>query len=136
MAYGLDNFEFIQIPEVKNIDEDSVNKNIELINSVRIWDTKALNDTYKEIQGIRPYYRFYDVDIDRYIIQNELREVMLSARELDQNLLTSDSKSWVNLHLKFTHGYGVCMNPVNEVTNEGLPNLYIKDIPPKYENLI
>jgi len=133
MAYGLDNFEFIQIPEVKNIDEDSVNKNIELINSVRIWDTKALNDTYKEIQGIRPYYRFYDVDIDRYIIENELREVMLSARELDQNLLTSDSKSWVNLHLKFTHGYGVCMNPVNEVTNEGLPNLYIKDIPPKYE---
>jgi uncharacterized membrane protein (UPF0182 family) len=133
MAYGLDKFKFVQIPEVKNIDEDTINENIELIKSARIWDTRALNDTYKEIQGIRPYYRFYDVDIDRYIIENELREVMISARELDQNLLTSDSKSWVNLHLKFTHGYGVCMNPVNEVTNEGLPNLYIKDIPPKYE---
>lgn len=133
MAYGLDKFQFVQIPEVKNINENTVNENIEVIKSARIWDTRALNDTFKEIQGIRPYYRFYDVDIDRYIIENELREVMISARELDQNLLTTDSKSWVNLHLKFTHGYGVCMNPVNEVTNEGLPNLYIKDIPPKYE---
>lgn len=133
MAYGLDKFQFVQIPEVKNINENTVNENIEVIKSARIWDTRALNDTFKEIQGIRPYYRFYDVDIDRYIIENELREVMISARELDQNLLTTDSKSWVNLHLKFTHGYGICMNPVNEVTNEGLPNLYIKDIPPKYE---
>lgn len=133
MAYGLDKFKFVQIPEVKNIEESTINENIEVIKSARIWDPRALNDTYKEIQGIRPYYRFYDVDIDRYTIENELREVMISARELDQNLLTSDAKSWVNLHLKFTHGYGVCMNPVNEVTNEGLPNLYIKDIPPKYE---
>lgn len=133
MGYGLDKFQFVQIPAVKNIDEKALNENIEVIKSARIWDPRALNDTYKEIQGIRPYYRFYDVDIDRYIIENELREVMISARELDQNLLTSDSKSWVNLHLKFTHGYGVCMNPVNEVTSEGLPYLYIKDIPPKYE---
>ncbi|MGB9842831.1 MAG: UPF0182 family protein [Caldisericia bacterium] len=133
LAYALDKFKFVQIPEVKNINENTINENIELIKSARIWDTRALNDTYKEIQGIRPYYRFYDVDIDRYIIENELREVMISARELDQNLLTSDSKSWVNLHLKFTHGYGVCMNPVNEVSNEGLPYLFIKDIPPKYE---
>lgn len=133
MAYGLLDFKFVQIPEVKNINNEIINSNIELIKSARIWDPRALIDTYKEIQGIRPYYRFYDVDIDRYLISNELIEVMISARELDQNLLPSDSKSWVNLHLKFTHGYGVCMNPVNEVTSEGLPYLYIKDIPPKYE---
>lgn len=133
IAYDLEKFKYVQIPEIRDINEKIINDNIQVIKSVRVWDPRALVDTYKEIQGIRPYYRFYDVDIDRYVIEGELREIMLSAREIDQNLLPSDSKSWVNLHLKFTHGYGLCMNPVNEFTSEGLPYLYIKDIPPKYE---
>ncbi len=132
-AYGIEEFNFVEIGKVSNITKDIVEKNQTVINSARIWDPRALKDTYKEIQGIRPYYRFNDVDIDRYIINDSLREVMLSARELDKNLLPSDSRSWVNLHLKFTHGYGVCLSAVDESTAEGLPVLIIKDIPPKIE---
>jgi len=132
-AYNINNFKFIDIGVATNVTKDTIEKNQVIINSARVWDPRALKDTYKEIQGIRPYYRFNDVDIDRYILNGELREVMISARELDKNLLPSDSKSWVNLHLKFTHGYGVCMSPVDESTNEGLPVLYIKDIPPKVD---
>lgn len=132
-AYGIENFNFFEIGKVSNITKEIVEKNQTVINSARIWDPRALKDTYKEIQGIRPYYKFNDVDIDRYIINDSLREVMLSARELDKNLLPSDSRSWVNLHLKFTHGYGVCLSAVDESTTEGLPVLLIKDIPPKIE---
>lgn len=132
-AYGLDVFNYVEINKLSNITRDIVEKNKTIINSARIWDPRALKDTYKEIQGIRPYYRFYDVDIDRYIINGSLREVMISARELDKNLLPSDSRSWVNLHLKFTHGYGVCLSAVDDSTSEGLPILLIKDIPPKVE---
>lgn len=132
-AYGIEDFNFVEIGKVSNITKDIVEKNQTVINSARIWDPRTLKDTYKEIQGIRPYYRFNDVDIDRYIINNSLREVMLSARELDKNLLPSDSRSWVNLHLKFTHGYGVCLSVVDESTTEGLPVLIVKDIPPKVE---
>ncbi len=132
-AYNIDSFETINVGVAKSITKEIVEKNDVIINSARIWDPRALKDTYKEIQGIRPYYRFNDVDIDRYILNGSLREVMISARELDKNLLPPDSKSWINVHLKFTHGYGVCMNPVDETTNEGLPVLLIKDIPPKIE---
>ncbi|MCX8094919.1 MAG: UPF0182 family protein [Caldisericia bacterium] len=132
-AYGIEDFNFIEIGNVSNITKEVVENNQTVINSARIWDPRALKDTYKEIQGIRPYYKFNDVDIDRYIINGLLREVMISARELDKNLLPADSRSWVNLHLKFTHGYGVCMSGVDESTPEGLPVLLIKDIPPKVE---
>ncbi|MDI6860561.1 MAG: UPF0182 family protein [Caldisericia bacterium] len=132
-AYGIENFNFVEISKVTNVTKEIIEKNQTVINSARIWDPRALKDTYKEIQGIRPYYKFNDVDIDRYIINGSLREVMVSARELDKDLLPSDSRSWVNLHLKFTHGYGVCLSAVDESTPEGLPILLIKDIPPKVE---
>ncbi len=130
-AYGLDRFNNVFISSLSPLTEEIIKNNAEVIDSARLWDWRALIDTYKEIQGIRPYYRFIDVDVDRYNINGNLREVMLSARELDQSLLPEGSKSWVNLHLKYTHGYGVCMNPVNEFTEEGLPVLWIKDIPPR-----
>ena len=100
------------------------------MDNIRLWDWRALKDTYQQVQSIRLYYTFKDIDIDRYEINGKYREVMLAARELDHNLLPSNSKSWVNIHLKYTHGYGICMNPVNEFTSDGLPVLYIKDIPP------
>lgn len=130
-AYGLDKFNSVFISSVAPLTEDIIRNNAQVIGSARLWDWRALIDTYKEIQGIRPYYRFIDVDVDRYRINGSLREVMLAARELDQNLLPEGSKSWVNIHLKYTHGYGVCMNPVDEFTDEGLPVLWIKDIPPR-----
>src|SRR5690606_38849873 len=81
------------------------------------------------IQNIRPLYEFIDVDVDRYMINGERRQVMVSARELSTNRLPADAQSWVNQRLQFTHGYGAVMSPVNEVVQEGLPNLFLRDIP-------
>ena len=86
--------------------------------------------TYRQIQSIRLYYDFNNVDVDRYLIDNRYRQVMLAARELVVNQLPPQAKTWVNRHLIYTHGYGLAMSPVNEVTREGLPQLMIKDLPP------
>jgi uncharacterized membrane protein (UPF0182 family) len=80
------------------------------------------------LQAIRLYYDFNNVDVDRYTIDNKYRQVMISARELVVNQLPPEANTWVNRHLKYTHGYGVVSSPVNEVSKEGLPNLFIKDI--------
>lgn len=129
-GYGLDKFTLKQFPDVKPLTAGDINKNPEVVDNIRLWDWRALKDTYQQVQSIRLYYTFKDIDIDRYEINGKYRGVMLAARELDHNLLPSNSKSWVNIHLKYTHGYGICMNPVNEFTSDGLPVLYIKDIPP------
>jgi uncharacterized membrane protein (UPF0182 family) len=100
------------------------------INNIRLWDNRPLKDTYNQIQAIRLYYDFNDVDIDRYIIDGQYRQVMLSARELSVEKLSSEAQTWVNRQLQFTHGYGVALSPVNEVTTEGLPVLLVKDLPP------
>jgi len=89
-----------------------------------------LKDTYNQIQSIRLYYDFNDVDVDRYVINGDYRQVMLSARELSAEKLTGQAQTWVNRRLQFTHGYGLALSPVNEVTTQGLPSLLVKDIPP------
>jgi hypothetical protein len=100
------------------------------INNIRLWDHRPLKDTYNQIQSIRLYYDFYDVDVDRYIIDDEYRQVMLSVRELSAEKLAEQAQTWVNRRLQFTHGYGIALSPVNEVSAEGLPVLLVKDIPP------
>ena len=101
------------------------------IKNVRLWDHRPLLDTYNQIQTIRTYYDFLDVDIDRYTVDSEYRQVMLSARELSKEKLPSQAQTWLNQTLQYTHGYGVAMSPVNEVSPEGgLPNLWLQDIPP------
>ena len=129
-GFNLDKVVVSEIRDLKPITRELLNNNKTIVDNFRFWDWRALKDTYQQIQSIRLYYAFNDVDVDRYTISNSLREVLVSARELDQKLLPETSKTWVNLHLKFTHGYGICMNTVNEFTQEGLPNLLIKDIPP------
>ncbi|HXW85572.1 MAG TPA: UPF0182 family protein [Candidatus Binataceae bacterium] len=101
------------------------------IGNIRLWDPRALIATYQQLQEIRTYYEFRDVDIDRYKIENRYSEVLLSARELNPDRLPDNAQTWVNLHLKFTHGTGVAMSPVNAKDSEGLPIFYIKDIPPQ-----
>jgi uncharacterized protein len=100
------------------------------INNIRLWDHRPLKDTYNQIQSIRLYYDFNDVDIDRYTIDGDYRQVMLSARELSAEKLAGQAQTWVNRKLQFTHGYGAALSPVNEITPEGLPTLLLKDIPP------
>ncbi len=100
------------------------------IDNIRLWDYRPLLSTYRQLQEIRFYYRFNDVDVDRYTLNGDYRQVMLSPREFDYSQVPSSAKTWVNQRLKYTHGYGLVMNPVNEVTVDGLPVLFIKNIPP------
>jgi hypothetical protein len=100
------------------------------IDNIRLWDWQPLMDTYGQMQEIRTYYRFHDVDIDRYWLNGTYQAVMLSARELQPALLPSNAQTWVNRHLLFTHGNGVVMSPVTRKTGEGLPIFYLQNIPP------
>ncbi len=129
-GYNLDSFSSIQVSDITPLTDETVQREQTIVENLRFWDWRALRDTYQQIQSIRLYYAFNDVDVDRYMIEGKYKEVMISARELDSRLLPENSKTWVNIHLKYTHGYGICMNTVNEFTPEGLPNLLIKDIPP------
>lgn len=99
------------------------------LKNIRLWDWRALQDTLRQIQEIRTYYDFPDIDIDRYTINGELREVMLAARELNVDKLPESSRNWINEKLIYTHGYGITMNPVNGFTAEGLPTLYLSNMP-------
>ncbi len=128
-AYGLDNVDERDFGQVEPLTLEALEANRTTLQNVRLWDYRPLAQTYRQIQEIRLYYGFNDLDIDRYWINGDYRQVILAARELDQSQL--QSVTWVNQHLQFTHGYGVVMNPVNEVTPEGLPQLWIKDLPPE-----
>ncbi len=99
------------------------------VKNIRLWDPRPLIDTYRQLQEIRTYYDFRDVDIDRYWIDGKYTEVMLSPREMNIDQLPENAQTWVNQHLKFTHGAGLAMSPVNRKDSEGLPVFYVKDIP-------
>ncbi|MEW6172184.1 MAG: UPF0182 family protein [Bacillota bacterium] len=131
MAYGIDKIDRKQFPAGKTLESADVEKNEDTFANVRLWDWKPLKETYSQLQEIRLYYQFNDIDIDRYMVDGQYRQVMLAARELNQDKLPSQAQTWINRHLKYTHGYGVAMSPVNEVTPEGLPEFFLKDIPPQ-----
>ncbi len=131
-AYGLDKVESRNFRVDYDLDWEAIERNQDTIRNIRLWDWQPLKKTYKEIQEIRLYYQFNDIDMDRYVIDGQYRQVMLAARELAQDKLPQQAKTWVNQHLKYTHGYGVAMSPVNEVAQEGLPRLFIRDIPPRF----
>lgn len=130
MAYGLDKIENKYFPAGHVLSAEDIRNNQDTIQNIRLWDHRPLKMTYGQLQEMRTYYEFKDIDVDRYLIDDSYRQVMLSARELNTDMLPEQAKTWVNLHLKFTHGYGVAMSPVNEVSEEGLPLYLIKDIPP------
>lgn len=100
-----------------------------VISNARLWDWRAFHDTITQIQALRPYYVFSDTDVDRYIIDGAYRQVMLTPRELDINQLPGASKSWINPHFVYTHGYGVVLAPVSSITPDGLPVLLIENAP-------
>lgn len=101
----------------------------ETIRNVRLWDYRPLLQTYNQIQALRQYYEFNDVDVDRYEIDGRRQQVMIAARELTPGRLNSDAQTWVNLKLVYTHGYGVAMSPVAQITQDGLPQFFLKDLP-------
>ncbi|MBN1875023.1 MAG: UPF0182 family protein [Anaerolineae bacterium] len=129
-AYGLDQIEEQEYPTEGSLALEDLSDHADVIGNMRLWDYRPLLRTFGQLQEIRLYYTFNGVDIDRYSLDGQPREVMLSARELEVNQLAEQAKTWVNEHIIFTHGYGVTMSPVNEVSKEGLPSLIVKDIPP------
>ncbi len=130
-AYGLTDVAAYDFPADGNITRQVIENNPETINNLRLQDWKPLMQTYKQLQEIRLYYDFKDVDIDRYMINGDYRQVMLSPREMAQGQLATEAKTWLNQHLVYTHGYGVVVSPVNLVDDQGLPVFFVKDIPPK-----
>lgn len=131
MAYELDEVDEREFKIDYKLNLDAIKDNHETINNIRLWDWEPLLDTYKSLQELRPYYVFNDVDIDRYVIDGRYRQVMLAAREMEQENLSSQAKTWINQRLMFTHGYGVVMSPVTEIAQEGFPLFFLKDIPPQ-----
>ena len=130
-AYQLTNIQSKDFKVNSNLTADSLDSHRDTLQNVRLWDYRPLLKTYRQLQEIRSYYRFHDVDVDRYKIQSKIQQVMLSARELETTQLPKQAKNWVNQQLKYTHGHGLVMSPVNKVTTDGLPNFFIKDIPPQ-----
>jgi len=130
-AYRLDTVDVKPFEGVGELTPASLEQDSTTIKNIRLWDPRPLIATYRQLQEIRLYYDFRDVDIDRYWIDNRETQVMLSARELNIDLLAPSAQTWVNQHLKFTHGYGIVMSPVHTKNQEGLPILYIKNIPPQ-----
>ncbi|MEJ6950580.1 UPF0182 family membrane protein [Natronospora cellulosivora (SeqCode)] len=124
-AYNLHNIEERSFDVDNNLTADDLIDNQETIDNIRLWDPRPLSDTYNQRQALRQRHRFPDIDVDRYYINGEYRQVMLGAREIDQ----TRAQTWVNQRLKFTHGYGIAMSPVNEVTTDGMPKFFINDIP-------
>jgi uncharacterized membrane protein (UPF0182 family) len=128
-AYGLDRIVEREFPADETLDARAVERNAPTIKNIRLWDYRPLLRTFSQLQEIRTYYKFVDVDNDRYVVNGEYRQLMLSPRELSYQHL--QSRIWINEHLTFTHGYGVVVGPVNRVTAEGLPEFLVKDIPPQ-----
>ena len=128
-AFGLTDIVEEPYPAEAEVSQVEIDANPETVNNIRLLDVRPLLETYGQIQTFRPLYRFLDVDIDRYMVDGVLRQVMVAARELSSGDLPVDARSWVNQRLQFTHGYGVVMSPVNEVVQEGLPSFFLQDIP-------
>ncbi len=128
-AYGLDSFAQREFPAEITVAAADPEHNQATLQNIRLWDVNALKDTLRQVQEIRTYYDFPGIDIDRYKINGSMREVMLGVRELNVDKLPESSRNWINDKLIYTHGYGITMNPVNGFTPEGLPSLFLSNMP-------
>jgi uncharacterized membrane protein (UPF0182 family) len=129
-AYNLDRIAAKPFAAEQKLTFQTLEANKATIDNIRLWDWQPLSDTYAQLQEIRTYYKFHDLDVDRYWLDGSYQSVMLSARELRPSLLPPNAQTWVNRHLLFTHGNGAVMSPVTRKSNEGLPIFYLRDIPP------
>lgn len=128
-AFGLAGVEEQEFPAVSTLAEDQLQENEVLLANVRLWDPQILQLAYEQLQAIRTYYQFEDVDIDRYEVDGTLRQVLLSARELSLDDLPQNSRTWSNEHLQFTHGFGLVASLANSRTSAGQPTFLVKDVP-------
>jgi hypothetical protein len=129
-AYNLDRISAKPFAAEQDLTLKTLEANKATVDNIRLWDWRPLSDTYAQLQEIRTYYKFHDLDVDRYWLDGAYQSVMLSARELAPSLLPPNAQTWVNRHLLFTHGNGAVMSPVTSKSAEGLPEFYLRDIPP------
>jgi hypothetical protein len=132
-GFRLNEIEVRQFPASDVLSSDTLAENEHLLSEIRLWDWRALDAVYKQFQEMRLYFEFHDVDMDRYMIGDDYRQVMISAREMSHSNLPPQSSTFVNKRFKYTHGYGMAMSTVSDFTETGLPNLLVKDIPPSTE---
>ncbi len=130
-AYLLDEIRVESYDASTRLTPDGLIQEPDTLRNIRLWDYEPMLQTYNQVQALRQYYEFNDVDIDRYTIDGNARQVMIAARELIQERLSSDAQTWVNQRLVYTHGFGVAASPVSQVTRDGLPTFLLKDLPPR-----
>ncbi|MFC2949779.1 UPF0182 family membrane protein [Virgibacillus sediminis] len=130
-AYDLDSIDEREHPGLQSLNADMVERNELTIDNVRINDARPILDVYNQLQTFRTYYQFNDIDVDRYEVDGEYQQVFLGARELNTADLPSQAQTWVNQNLRYTHGYGVAMSDVNEITSQGQPEYMLKNLPPQ-----
>jgi uncharacterized membrane protein (UPF0182 family) len=129
-AFDLTSIDATNFPAASDLTAADIAEATSTIQNIRVFDPNVVVDTYKQLQEIRFYYDFKDVDIDRYVIDGVLKQVLISAREMNVSQLNSTAKTWINEHLVYTHGYGVVVSPVNESSSDGLPTFIVKNLPP------
>lgn len=130
-AYGLEDVREFDFVDTGELTVQSLKDNRDTLDNLRLWDWRPLQATYEQLQSMRAYYSFADIDIDRYRLDGRLRQVTLAVRELDTEQMRDGSRTWINEHLIYTHGYGLCLSPVGEVREDGLPQLLVRNIPPQ-----
>lgn len=133
LAYDIARVKELPFANKQNLTYRDIQNNRNILENVRIWDWRPLKQTYKQMQELKPYYNFNDVDVDRYLVNNRKVAVNLSAREMSIERLSKNSQTWQNKHLNYTHGYGLVLSRVDKVTSEGQPEMLIYDIPPKFD---
>lgn len=128
-AFGLNEVESLEYPGTSSLSGEQITANESVLQNVRLWDPGILERAYAQLQAIRTYYQFTDVDVDRYEVDGETRQVLLSARELQLDDLPDRSKTWQNVHLQYTHGFGLVASLANESTAAGQPSFLVRDVP-------
>lgn len=130
-AFGLDKITSSQFEPAASFSLDDWEDNTTVLENVRLWDWRALEKTFAQLQELRYYYQIGEIDIDRYVVAGVPRQVAIAPREINLARLTESADSWVNRHLIFTHGYGVVVSSLHDITDQGLPEMWVQDIPPK-----
>lgn len=129
-AYGLDQIQEVEFSADGTLTATDLQEEMDTIKNIRLIDYRPTITVFNQLQSMRLYYKFVDVDIDRYQIDGAQQQVYLSARELDQSSLDDSAQTWVNKYLKYTHGYGAVVTPVNQITTQGQPEMWVENIPP------